>query len=55
MNRRLGEIIAKAKVVTPEQFNAALREQRETGEFVGQILVARGYATETQIAKALAW
>lgn len=55
MNRRLGEILAKAKVVTPEQFNAALREQRETGEFVGQILVARGYATETQIAKALAW
>ena len=42
-------------MVTADQFKSALREQLATGQFIGEILVARGYATEEQVAKALAW
>ena len=53
--RRFGEILVKGKMVTADQYKSALREQLATGQFIGEVLVARGYATEEQVAKALAW
>lgn len=53
-NGRITDILVEAGVVTPEQVEAALEYQRETGLRVGEQLVAMGAATEEDIGWALA-
>ncbi|HLB02429.1 MAG TPA: F0F1 ATP synthase subunit beta [Nitrospiria bacterium] len=51
--RRLGDLLIESKVVTLEQMQRALARQKETGELLGSILVHMGYATGTDLMKAL--
>jgi type IV pilus assembly protein PilB len=51
--RRIGDLFLEAGLVTPAQLEEALVEQRATGEFVGQVLVRRGWATEHAICECL--
>ena len=51
--RRIGDLLLEAGVITPLQLEEALDEQKATGEFVGQVLVRRGWATETAICECL--
>ena len=51
--RPLGEILKGAKVITEEQLNRALQEQKSTHERLGKILIKNNYATEEEILNAL--
>ncbi len=52
--RRLGDIFVERGFVTPEQLEQALERQRETGERVGEALVAQGSISKFELAGALA-
>jgi type IV pilus assembly protein PilB len=53
---QLGQLLLARGVVTNEQIEQALTEQREKGhrKLLGELLVEMGYCTENQIASALA-
>jgi len=46
---RLGEILFQKGVITPDQIEIALLEQKRSGEHLGTILVRLGFATEAII------
>lgn len=50
---RLGEILLARGAITEDQLEAALDEQRQSGELIGQILIRLGHASEGQILSAL--
>jgi len=52
--RKLGEVLLREQMVTREQIEDALNEQAETGEFLGEILVRKGYVSERDIAETIA-
>ena len=49
----LGEKLIAANVITKEQLEQALSEQKATGQRLGDVLVSKGYATNDQIENAL--
>ncbi len=53
---QLGQLLLARGVVTQEQIDKALAEQRDKGhrKLLGELLVEMGYCTENQIASALA-
>ncbi len=53
---QLGQLLLARGVVTAEQIEKALKEQKESGhnKLLGELLVEMGYCTENQIASALA-
>lgn len=51
----LGEILLKAKRLTQEQVEIALKEQLRTGEKLGEILVCQGKLTENELKVALSF
>jgi len=53
---QLGQLLLARGVVTDEQIDKALTEQKEKGhnKLLGELLVEMGYCTENQIASALA-
>ena len=53
---QLGELLMAREVVTAEQIETALAEQKEKGhrKLLGELLVEMGYCTENQISSALA-
>lgn len=50
---RLGEILVRQQLLTDEQLQQALAEQKKTGRKLGRVFVEGGYVTETQISEAL--
>ncbi len=50
----LGSLLVKRGLITPEQLEVALQEQKTSGEPLGAIVVARGFAAPATIAQALA-
>ncbi len=53
VRRYLGELLLKARKVTPAQLEEALSEQRRTGEKLGEILVRRGALSRGQLDAVL--
>lgn len=53
-NRRLGDILIDARLITRAQLDEALAIKSQTGERLGEILVALGYISETNLVRALA-
>lgn len=51
---RLGEILVNQKLLSQEQLEAALQEQKRTGRKLGRVLVEMGLITGEQIAAAVA-
>ncbi len=52
--RKLGQILVERKIITPQQLDEAIQEQKIRGAgFIGEILVSRGVTTEEQIATTL--
>ncbi|MEO7031882.1 MAG: GspE/PulE family protein [Herbaspirillum sp.] len=51
---RLGEILVTQKLLSEEQLEFALREQKRTGRKLGRVFVENGLVTEEQISSALA-
>ena len=52
--KKLGEYLVQAGLITQADLQAALAEQRRTGERIGAVLVRLNLATEKQVTKALA-
>ena len=58
MNQRLiGQILVDNTSLTQDQLEDALRVARETGEFIGQVLVNMGHISEREavICRGLQW
>jgi len=53
MTVKLGELLVKAKLITPEDLAEALKEQRATGAKLGESLVKLGLVTEEDITETL--
>jgi len=51
---RLGEILVQQGLLTADQLNKALEEQKRSGRKLGRVFVESGFVTETQISEALA-
>lgn len=51
--QRLGDLLVQTGVITPEQLNEALEEQKRTGQRLGNILVKNGYFTEHNLIEVL--
>ncbi|MBQ5947584.1 GspE/PulE family protein [Massilia sp. ST3] len=51
---RLGEVLMQQKLLSEEQLNQALADQKRTGRKLGRVFVESGYVTEEQISGALA-
>lgn len=51
---RLGEILVQQKLLTEEQLQFALAEQKRTGRKLGRVFVENSFVTEEQISGALA-
>jgi MSHA biogenesis protein MshE len=51
---RLGDLLVQDALVSQEQLEQALGEQRSSGRKLGQVLIDHGWITEAQIAKAVA-
>jgi hypothetical protein len=52
--RQLGRILVDDELLTPEELERALADQRETGRLLGEILVEQGSMTGASLAHALA-
>ncbi|HEY4080286.1 MAG TPA: GspE/PulE family protein [Burkholderiaceae bacterium] len=50
---RIGDLLVEQGVITGEQLERALLEQRESGRKLGRLITESGWATEEQIAVAL--
>jgi type IV pilus assembly protein PilB len=50
---KLGELLVKTRVLTPEQLATALTEQRRWKQTLGEVVVRLKYATEEQLRQAL--
>ncbi len=53
-SERIGEILVREGLITRDQLNLALQDQRETGTRVGYSLVALGFIKETDLTRTLA-
>ena len=52
-HKKLGEILIGRGLITPEDFQAALREQARTNEYLGAILIRNGLLKEKDLLMAL--
>ncbi|HEX9119265.1 MAG TPA: type IV-A pilus assembly ATPase PilB [Terriglobales bacterium] len=53
MSQRLGDLLVKEKVITPEQLDQALKVQKESGTRLGSILVKLGYLSDEDVTNFL--
>ena len=51
---KIGEILVKKGLVTPQQIAVAIEESRKTGEIIGKILLRRNMVTQAQLLEGLA-
>lgn len=51
---RLGDRLVAQRLITKDQLNVALHEQRSTGKMLGEVLVDLGFISEVKLAGALA-
>src|SRR5262245_56919575 len=52
-HKRLGEMLIEAKLITNEQLESALAEQRRTGRMLGATLISMGLLAEDAILQVL--
>jgi len=52
-NLLLGQILIRKGLITKEQLQAALKEQKKTGEFLGSVLTKLGFTTEEKLIPVL--
>src|SRR5919198_1038318 len=53
MSQRLGDLLVKEKVITKEQLDRALAEQKKNGSRLGSVLVKLGYVSDEEVTNFL--
>ena len=53
MSEKLGQMLLRANLITEEQLDKALEEQKTNGEKIGFNLMKLGFSTEDDIASVL--
>src|SRR5204863_890462 len=53
MALKLGDLLLKTSVITQEQLDSALKEQRDEGGKLGEVIVRLGFASEEDITETL--
>ncbi|MGD9015185.1 MAG: type II secretion system protein GspE, partial [Candidatus Omnitrophota bacterium] len=53
-SKRLGEILIEKGLITEQQLQDVLKEQKTSGEFLGSIMVNRGMISKVNLSEALA-
>src|SRR6266542_1959954 len=53
MSIRLGELLTKASLITPDQLKEALKVQKESGSKLGETLIKLGFVAEEDITECL--
>src|SRR5438445_7766957 len=53
MSQRLGDLLVREKIITSEQLNAALKEQKQNGARLGSVLVKLGMVSEEDVTNFL--
>ena len=51
--KRLGEILIEAKLISPQQLNAAIADQKKSGQLLGTTLIQLGFVTEHALVSQL--
>src|SRR5512140_623954 len=51
---RIGNLLVQEKLISQEQLNLALEQQKRSGRKLGRVLIENGFATEEAISEALA-
>ncbi len=51
--KRLGDMLVEAKVISQEELDKALAEQKSSGRRLGEVLIESNYTTEEKIMRAL--
>ena len=51
--QKVGDILVYHNIITEDQLQKALSEQKETNEKLGQILINQGIINESDLVKAL--
>ena len=51
---RLGELLVRQKLITDEQLQVALEQQKKNGQRLGRVFVECGFVTEESLSRALA-
>src|SRR5579859_4430848 len=53
MSQRLGDLLVKEKVITPEQLDQAIKMQKENGSRLGSALVKLGFLSDEDVTNFL--
>src|SRR5690349_5869852 len=53
MSQRLGDLLVREKIISADQLDKALKNQKETGGRLGSILVKLGYLTDEDVTNFL--
>jgi type IV pilus assembly protein PilB len=53
MSQRLGDLLVKEKVITPEQLDKAIKMQKESGQRLGSALVKLGFLSDEDVTNFL--
>jgi len=51
---KLGERLVSMGIITPDQLELALKEQKRTGKYLGEVINSLGFATQESVQTALA-
>jgi len=51
--KRLGELLLHEGLISEEQLEGGLEEQKQTGELIGEILVRKGHVNESDVARTI--
>ncbi len=54
LRKKIGDILIDLNVITEDQLQECLKEQKETGKLLGQVLLEKGYVSSSDLARALA-
>lgn len=54
IKKRLGEILIEDGILSPENLEEALNQQKKEGGIIGQILIRHGYISEEDLVAAVA-
>src|SRR6266704_6309359 len=53
MSQRMGDLLVREKIISPEQLEQALKTQRESGGRLGSVLVQLGFLSDEDVTNFL--